>query len=84
MEMTKRAVQSGQMTREQAMERFNAWRQRNGIDRMPADRPQTDRAPQRGPQPQGRPPQSRPQRAPQTQSRPAVPAIKATPVLPAS
>jgi len=83
MEMTKRAVQSGQMTREQAMERFNAWRQRNGIDRGPTDRPQTDRAPQRGPQPQGRPPQSRPQRAPQTQSRSAIPATKATPVRPA-
>ncbi len=64
MEMTKRAVESGQMTREQAMERFNAWRQRNGIERMPIDRPQTDRAPQRGPQPQGRPPQSRPDQRP--------------------
>ena len=44
MEMTKRAVESGQMTREQAMERLNAWRQRV-----------TGKAPQRGPQTQSRP-----------------------------
>ena len=64
MEMTKRAVESGQMTREQAMERFNAWRQRNGIEPVPTGRPQIDRSPQRGPQPQGRPPQSRPDQRP--------------------
>ena len=64
MEMTKRAVESGQMTREQAMDRFNVWRQRNGIEPVPTGRPQIDRSPQRGPQPQGRPPQSRPDQRP--------------------
>ncbi|MBA63904.1 MAG: hypothetical protein CMJ76_16235 [Planctomycetaceae bacterium] len=45
LELTKRAVEAGKMTREQAMQRYNAWRQRQGLDRMQPDRPQ----------PQGRP-----------------------------
>ena len=55
MELTKKAVEAGDMTREQAMQRYNAWRQRNGLDREQADRPDTEGAPQRGPRPEQRP-----------------------------
>ena len=54
MELTRRAVEAGDMTREQAMQRYNAWRQRNGLDREQTDRPDTRGVPQRGPRPEQR------------------------------
>ena len=54
MELTRRAVEAGDMTREQAMQRYNAWRQRNGLDREQTDRPDTRGVPQRAPRPDQR------------------------------